>query len=78
MIYGLRRNWKDGTSAVVFDPLDFISRLAALVPRPRARISSLITTCWHRDFIVPGDERSTRKEGSQSLAAKALRPSRSK
>jgi len=29
VIYGLRRHWKDGTRAVVFDPLDFIARLAA-------------------------------------------------
>ena len=27
VVYVLRRHWKDGTSAVVFDPLDFIARL---------------------------------------------------
>jgi len=31
-----RRRWRDGTSAIVFEPLDFLARLAALVPRPRA------------------------------------------
>ena len=36
VIYGLRRHWRDGTSAVSFDPLTSIERLAALVPRPRA------------------------------------------
>lgn len=35
VVYSLRRHWKDGTRAVVFQPLDFIARLAALVPRPR-------------------------------------------
>lgn len=38
VIYALRRHWRDGTSAIAFDPLDFLSRLAALVP-PLARIS---------------------------------------
>jgi hypothetical protein len=34
VVYRPRRHWKDGTRAVVFEPLDFIARLAALVPRP--------------------------------------------
>ncbi|MBK7642132.1 MAG: transposase [Planctomycetes bacterium] len=38
VIYGLRRHWRDGTSAIAFEPLDFIARLAALVPRPRAHL----------------------------------------
>ena len=37
VVYGLKRPWRDGTSAVSFDPLTFIERLAALVPHPRAR-----------------------------------------
>jgi hypothetical protein len=36
VVYRLRRHWRDGTSAVSFDPLTFIERLAAQVPRPRA------------------------------------------
>ncbi|MCC7013024.1 MAG: transposase [Planctomycetes bacterium] len=36
VVYGLKRHWRDGTSAVSFDPLTFIERLAALVPHPRA------------------------------------------
>jgi hypothetical protein len=38
VIYALRRHWRDGTSAIAFDPLDFLSRLAALVPRPRVHL----------------------------------------
>lgn len=42
VVYRLRRHWKDGTRAVVFAPLDFIARLAALVPRPLlARVTEL-------------------------------------
>jgi hypothetical protein len=38
VVHALRRRWRDGTSAVVFEPLDFVARLAALVPRPRAHV----------------------------------------
>ncbi|MCY2958974.1 MAG: transposase [Planctomycetota bacterium] len=34
----LRRPWSDGTRAIVFEPLAFLERLAALVPRPRAHL----------------------------------------
>jgi hypothetical protein len=33
--YGLRHPWRDGTTAVILEPLDLIARLAALVPAPR-------------------------------------------
>lgn len=33
-----RHPWRDGTWGLVFDPLDFIARLAALVPPPRANL----------------------------------------
>ena len=33
--YELRQRWRDGTTHVVFEPEEFIERLAALVPRPR-------------------------------------------
>jgi len=36
VVYGLKRHWRDGTSAVSFESLTFIERLAALVPFPRA------------------------------------------
>jgi len=33
-VYELKNPYKNGTTHVVFEPLDFIARLAALVPRP--------------------------------------------
>ncbi|MDQ3035843.1 MAG: transposase [Myxococcota bacterium] len=33
--YAFKRAWKDGTHAVVLEPLDLLARLAALVPPPR-------------------------------------------
>jgi len=34
--YDLRRPWSDGTSRLLFEPLAFLERLAALVPPPRS------------------------------------------
>ncbi len=34
----LRHPWRDGTRELVFDPLDFIARVAALVPAPRSNL----------------------------------------
>jgi hypothetical protein len=34
----LRRPWRDGTTAIVFDPVEFLGRLAVLVPRPRINL----------------------------------------
>jgi CheY-like chemotaxis protein len=34
----LRHRWADGTTHVVFDPVEFLGRLAVLVPRPRINL----------------------------------------
>ena len=34
LLYHLKRRWRDGTDNVVFEPLEFLERLAALVPAP--------------------------------------------
>ncbi len=34
----LRHPWRDGTTALVFDPVEFLGRLAVLVPRPRINL----------------------------------------
>jgi hypothetical protein len=33
-----RQPWRDGTTDVVFDPVEFLGRLAVLVPRPRINL----------------------------------------
>ena len=33
-----RRPWRDGTTALVFEPVEFLGRLAVLVPRPRINL----------------------------------------
>jgi hypothetical protein len=32
--YGLKTPYRDGTTHVIFEPLDFIARLASLIPTP--------------------------------------------
>lgn len=35
ILYQLKRRWRDGSTHVVFDPITFLERFCALVPRPR-------------------------------------------
>ena len=76
VIYGLRRHWRDGTSAVSFDPLTFIERLAALVPRPRAHQHTyhgvLAPAAAYRDLIVPGPRSPSAASNASSTCASAL------
>ncbi len=37
--YQLKTPYSDGTTHVIFEPLDFIAKLAALVPKPRVNLS---------------------------------------
>ena len=37
--YKLKTPYRDGTTHVIFEPLDFMARLAALIPRPRANLT---------------------------------------
>ncbi len=37
-MYRLKRRWRDGTTAFVFEPEEFVARLAALVPPPRCHL----------------------------------------
>jgi hypothetical protein len=37
--YRLKTPYRDGTTHIVLEPLDFIARLAALVPPPRAHLT---------------------------------------
>ncbi len=37
--YQLKTPYRDGTTHVIFNPLDFLARLAALVPKPRVNLT---------------------------------------
>jgi Putative transposase len=38
VLYRLKRPWRNGTTAVIFEPQDFLAKLAALVPAPRVHL----------------------------------------
>jgi hypothetical protein len=58
LTYSFKRAWKDGTYAVVLDPLDFIVRLAALMPPSRFHMlryhGVLAAHANARSEVVPG------------------------
>ena len=55
--YQLKTPYKDGTTHVIFAPLDFIARLAALVPKPRVNLirfhGVFAPNSRHRALITP-------------------------
>jgi len=57
IVYRFRRPWRNGTSAVVLDPMTFLSRLAAQIPPPRFHMLSyygvLAPAAGKRHRIVP-------------------------
>ena len=55
--YQLKTPYRDGTTHVIFDPLDFIARLAALVPKPRVNLARFhgvfAPNSQHRARVTP-------------------------
>jgi hypothetical protein len=39
LLYRLKRRWRDGTTHVIYEPLELMERLAALVPPPRFNVT---------------------------------------
>jgi len=39
VVYTLNTPYRDGTTQVAFEPVDFITRLAALAPKPRVNLT---------------------------------------
>ena len=59
LLYALRHRWRDGTTHVGFEPLEFIEKLAALVPPPRVNVvryhGVLAPAARHRARVVPSE-----------------------
>jgi hypothetical protein len=55
--YQLKTPYRDGTTHVIFEPLDFIARLAALVPKPRVNLTRFhgvfAPNSKHRAMVTP-------------------------
>jgi hypothetical protein len=75
--YELRHPWSDGTTRVVFEPLTFVEKLAALVPPPRAHLVTyhgvLAPAAAWRSAVVPGPSTS-RRRGSSGPACRRRYP----
>jgi hypothetical protein len=62
--YTLKTPYRDGTTHVIFEPEDFIARLAALVPKPRAHL-----TRYHGVFAPASPDRARIVPRSRAAAA---------
>jgi len=63
LLYRLKRRWRDGTTHVIYEPLELMERLAALVPPPRFNVTRyygvLAPAAAFRPLIVPQAEASS-------------------
>ena len=66
VVYRLKHSFRDGTTHVVLDPIEFIARLAALVPRPRAHLTRyhgvFAPNFKHRLRIIPNSVHQSARE----------------
>jgi hypothetical protein len=72
LCYRLERRWRDGTSHVVFELLELLERLVALIPPPRAnqvRYHGVLAPAAPWRTAVSRDRRSLRALGSHSQPA---------
>jgi len=55
--YALKTPFRNGTTHVIFEPLDFLARLAALVPKPRVNLTRFhgvfAPNSKHRALVTP-------------------------
>jgi hypothetical protein len=71
--YELNHPFRDGTTHVLFTPPDFLARLAALVPSPRAHLTRyhgvFAPNSRFRTLVVPGAGRARSREYTVSTLA---------
>ena len=77
VVLGLKRAWSDGTTAIRFDPTDFVGKLAALVPPPRANQTLYkgvlaAHSAWRAE-VVPRPPAQTRAERAARRRRKLAR-----
>ena len=74
VLYRLKRRWRDGTTHVLFEPVDFLGCVAALVPPPRAhlvRYHGVLASAARRRAAVVA-ERTPRPAGGDERAGGAF------
>ena len=69
----LKTPWRDGTTHLVMSPLEFLQRLAALVPRPRLHLirfhGVLAPNAKLRSLVVPQGPPAHEEPASEAAAA---------
>jgi hypothetical protein len=70
VVYTLKTPYRDGTTQMAFDPVDFMARLAALVPKPRANLTRyhgvLAPNHRWRGEVTPARRGKARKTGTNA------------
>jgi len=66
--YELKTPWHNGTTHVIFEPLDFISRLISLIPKPRVNLTRFhgvfAPNSKHRAQVTPARRGKVKKPRS--------------
>lgn len=78
----LRRRWTDGTTHLVFDPVELLERLAALTPRPRVNLilyHGLLAprAAWRRGIVPPvaaAEEATVPMSAADATRVRGMRP----
>jgi len=64
--YELKTPYRDGTTHVIFEPVDFMAKLAALVPRPRVNLTRFhgvfASNSKHRVWVTPAKRGKGRRK----------------
>lgn len=80
VVYELKRPYDDGTTHLLFSPLEFMERLASLVPRPRVNLSRyhglFAPHAKYRKLITPTPPKTV--ESEKDMAADSDKPRESK
>jgi hypothetical protein len=73
LLYRLKRRWRDGTTHLIFEPLELVEKLAALVPPPRFHMvryhGVLAPSAAWRELVVPESETADVMKHSDCPAA---------
>jgi hypothetical protein len=74
----LKRRWRDGTSHVIYEPVELVEKLAALVPPPRfnlVRYNGILapSAAW-RPLVIPESDVSDSPPHHDCLARKRILP----
>lgn len=73
LVFEMKRPFSDGTTHLIFQPLEFIEKLLALIPRPRAHQvlyhGILAPHAKHRSQVIPKFTKSVHPSKKQNLGA---------